>query len=30
MSPADFTARLAILLNSYWLAGIAPYDLPVP
>jgi hypothetical protein len=26
ISPADFTARLAILLNSYWLAGIAPYD----
>ncbi|PMD30216.1 hypothetical protein L207DRAFT_641787 [Hyaloscypha variabilis F] len=26
ISPANFTARLAILLNSYWLAGIAPYD----
>lgn len=26
ISPLEFTPRLALLLNSYWTAGIAPYD----
>jgi hypothetical protein len=26
LSITDFTSRLAILINSYWLAAVAPYD----